>query len=62
MTDLVMSDDLKIETLDEASQQFQDGLKACHELVAEYRAKLAANGNEPPLLDESDNVSDAARS
>ena len=57
-----MSDDLQIEELVEVNQQFQDGLQACQELVAEYRAKLGANENEPMLLNESDRDSDAARS
>ncbi len=57
-----MSDEPKIEDLEETNQQLHDSLKACRELVAEYRAKLAANGNEPLLLNEGDRDSDTARS
>ncbi len=57
-----MSEEPKIEDLEETNQQPHDSLKACRELVAEYRAKLAANGNEPLLLNEGDRDSDTARS
>lgn len=43
-----MDDDPRIEQLQEANQQLQESLKACHELVAEYRHKLAANSNAAP--------------
>lgn len=52
----------QIEELEEANQQLQEGLKACHELVVEYRAKLAANGNDPLLLSESARDSESVRS
>ena len=41
------------EKLEQTNQLLQESLRTCHELVAEYRAKLAANGNERLLLDES---------
>ena len=53
--------DPNMEQLEEANQQLQESLKACHDLVAQYRSKLAANGNDPPLPgergDDSDTVS-----
>ena len=52
----------EIETLEEANQQLQESLKACHDLVAEYRSKLAANGNQPLLFKHDDDISDAAHS
>ena len=55
-------DDLKIEDLAEANQQLRDGLRACRELVVDYRSRLAANGNEPLSANESELDSDAARS
>ena len=55
-----MSDEPRIELLEETNQQLQDSLRNCRELVAEYWAKLAANGNQPLLLKERDRDSDAA--
>lgn len=52
----------KIEQLREANQQLQESLKACHELVARYRSKLAANANEPFLIKNGDQADDAAHS
>ena len=49
-----MNKEPQIEELEQTNQQLQESLKACHELVAEYRAKLAANGNEILLLSESE--------
>ena len=31
----------------QASEKLQESLKACNELVADLRSKLAANSNEP---------------
>lgn len=55
-------DDHKAEQLDESNQKLRESLKACRELVAEYRSKLAANGNDPLLPYESGQDSDEARS
>ena len=54
--------DPAIERLEEANQQLQDSLQACHELVARYRSKLAANGNDLLLIKDSEIDSGAARS
>ena len=52
----------RVEQLEEANQQLQDSLKACRDLVAQYRSKLAANGNRPLLYNESEHDAEAARS
>lgn len=57
-----MNDETPLKRLEKANQQLEESLRACHHLVAEYRAKLAANGNEPLLLDEGGRDSDAVRS
>lgn len=57
-----MNGDSKIEQLETANQQLQEGLRACQELVAQYRSKLAANRNDPLLLNESRSDNDAAHS
>jgi len=46
-------DDHQVEQLDETNQRLRESLKACRELVAEYRSKLAANGNDPQLPNET---------
>ncbi len=53
LDDFSMNGDPRIEQLEAANQQLQEGLKACHELVAQYRSKLAANQNDPPRLGDS---------
>ena len=55
-------DEHKVEQLEEANQQLQDSLKACHDLVAQYRSKLAAKGNDPLFPNESGHDFEAARS
>ncbi len=57
-----MDGDPKVEQLEATNQQLRDSLKACHELVAEFRSKLAANGNAPLLLNKMGGDNDAARS
>jgi hypothetical protein len=57
-----MKDDPAIEQLEEANHQLQESLRACHELVAEYRLKLAANRNDPLLFKERDRNRQAAGS
>jgi hypothetical protein len=47
-----MDGDPRVERLEAANQQLQEGLKACQELVEHYRSKLAANRNDLPLLRE----------
>lgn len=42
------------EHLEQASEQFEQSLKACQQLVADLRNKLAANNNEPLEPDEQD--------
>lgn len=37
----------ELEKLLHAHAELQYGLRTCHELVADLRSKLAANGNEP---------------
>ena len=39
-------DQSEIEKLLQAHAELQFGLRNCHELVADLRSKLAANGNE----------------
>ena len=56
-----MVGDPKIE-LEKANHQLRESLKTCHDLVAEYRSKLAANGNGRMLLGENDEESEAQRS
>ena len=51
----------KAQQLEETNQRLRESLKACHELVAEYRSKLAANGNDPLLPNESEHDSEATR-
>lgn len=41
------NEDSEIERLLYAHAELQLGLRNCHELVADLRSKLAANGNEP---------------
>lgn len=41
-------DQSEIEKLLHAHAELQFGLRTCHELIADLRSKLAANGNEPP--------------
>lgn len=50
----------KVERLGEENQRLRESLKACHNLVAEYRSKLAANGNDPLLPSERSEDSDTA--
>ena len=52
--DQMIDEDPRIEQLEEANHQLQESLKACHDLVAEYRGKLAANLNAPALLGRSE--------
>lgn len=62
LTDPSMHGDSKIGQLEEANQQLQESLKACHDLVAQYRSRLAANEIDPLLLGENETDSHAARS
>lgn len=57
-----MNDDPRIEQLEEASQQLQESLKACHDLVAQFRAKLTAKEIDPSPLNDNEPESGAARS
>lgn len=57
-----MNGDPKIEQLEAANQELREGLQACRELVAQYRSRLAANRNDPLLLNENEPDSDAAHS
>ena len=41
----------EVADLQAANQELQDSLDRCHELVAEYRSKLAANVNTPEASD-----------
>jgi hypothetical protein len=50
LTRSLQDHDPRIEQMEEANRQLRDSLKVCHELVARYRSKLAANGNDPLLL------------
>jgi hypothetical protein len=50
----------KVEQLGEENQRLRESLKACHNLVAEYRSKLAANGNDLLLPSERSEVNDTA--
>lgn len=54
--------DPKIEQLEAANQELREGLQACRELVAQYRSKLAANRNNPLLLNENEPDSGATHS
>jgi hypothetical protein len=54
--------DPTIEQLEKANHQLQASLQACHELVEQYRSKLAANGNDPPRLNASEIDGNDARS
>lgn len=49
----------RIEELEQANERLQAGLRQCHELVSDLRAKLAANANEPLPIASDDNLPDA---